>query len=254
MILNIRGLNIIYDKAKNGPHAVKDFSMTLDEGSFCGLIGESGSGKSTVMMAVMGLLPESAAASGSIIFSGRGLLGLPEDGIAALRQREIALVPQGALNSFTPVFTIGRHIEEVLQYHLGMEKHDAARRCAELLEEVELPAAIAARYPHELSGGQKQRAAIALALSCGPKLLLADEPTTALDVITQDAVIKLLQRLRREKEITVLLVTHDMPLAASSCDSLFVMQDGRLIESGATAEIIAAPKAEHTKALIRSML
>ena len=254
MILEIKELNVTYNAASKPNHAVRDVSFALEESSFAGLIGESGSGKSTVMMAILGLLPEDALCSGEILYRGGSLLGLPEERLARLRQREIALVPQGALNSFTPVFTIGRHIEEVLEVHLGVKGAEAKRRAAELLSEVELPAASAERYPHELSGGQKQRAAIALALSCEPKLILADEPTTALDVITQAAVMKLLLRLRHDRELTVLLVTHDLPMAASFCDSLFVMKDGELIESGTPERIVSAPREEHTKALIRAML
>ena len=219
-----------------------------------GITGGIGSGKSTVLMTLLGLLPAGAEARGEILYKGRNILGLPESELAALRQREIALVPQGALNSFTPVMTIGRHIKEVLEVHLGIKGEEAERRAAELLGEVELPADIARRYPHELSGGQKQRAAIALALSCEPSLVLADEPTTALDVITQAAILRLLEKLRREKTPTILLVTHALPMAASACSELFVMKDGRLIESGAPRDLIRAPKEEHTKALIAAML
>lgn len=254
MILEITNLDVYYNKPQETSHAVRGVSLSLPERSLCGLIGESGSGKSTVMMTMMGLLPAGASAEGSIIYSGSEILNLPEEKLAALRQRGISLIPQGAMNSFTPVFTIGRHIEEVLGCHLGIKGDTAAKRARELLEEVELPAETVRRYPHELSGGQKQRAAIALALSCEPRLVLADEPTTALDVITQDSIMKLLQRLRRDKAITVLLVTHDLPLASSACDTLFVMKDGKIIETGTPAELIAAPKAEHTKALINSMM
>ena len=240
MMLEVRNLTVTYDARGAANEAVKNVSFAVAENSFCGLIGESGSGKSTLLY--------------EILYKGRNILGLPESELAALRQREIALVPQGALNSFTPVMTIGRHIKEVLEVHLGIKGEEAERRAAELLGEVELPADIARRYPHELSGGQKQRAAIALALSCEPGLVLADEPTTALDVITQAAILRLLEKLRREKNLTILLVTHDLPMAASACSELFVMKDGRLIESGAPRDLIRAPKEEHTKALIAAML
>ncbi len=205
-------------------------------------------------MTLLGLLPRDSAASGEILYKGRGILGIPEDEVASLRQREIALIPQGALNSFTPVMTIGRHLREVLELHLGLKGEAAEKRITELLAEVELPPEIAARYPHELSGGQKQRAAIAIALSCEPKLVLADEPTTALDVITQAAILRLLERLRREKNLTILLVTHDLPLAASVCGELFVMKDGKLIESGTPRQLIDSPREAHTRALIAAML
>ena len=255
MILEIKDLNVTYNSKSNSPNAaVRGVSFSLEENSFSGLIGESGSGKSTVIMTLLGLLPRDSAASGEILYKGRGILGIPEDEMASLRQREIALIPQGALNSFTPVMTIGRHLREVLELHLGLKGEAAERRITELLAEVELPPDIAARYPHELSGGQKQRAAIAIALSCEPKLVLADEPTTALDVITQAAILRLLERLRREKNLTILLVTHDLPLAASVCGELFVMKDGKLIESGTPRQLIDSPREAHTKALIAAML
>ena len=255
MILEIKDLSVTYNSKSNNPNAaVRGVSFALEENTFSGLIGESGSGKSTVIMTLLGLLPRDSAASGEILYKGRGILGIPEDEMASLRQREIALIPQGALNSFTPVMTIGRHMREVLELHLGLRGGTAERRITELLEETELPAAVAARYPHELSGGQKQRAAIALALSCEPKLVLADEPTTALDVITQAAILRLLERLRREKNLTILLVTHDLPLAASVCGELFVMKDGKLIESGTPRQLIDSPREAHTRALIAAML
>ena len=255
MILEIKDLNVTYNSKSNSPNAaVRGVSFALEENSFSGLIGESGSGKSTVIMTLLGLLPRDSAASGEILYKGRGILGIPEDEMASLRQREIALIPQGALNSFTPVMTIGRHLREVLELHLGLKGEAAERRITELLAEVELPPESAARYPHELSGGQKQRAAIAIALSREPKLVLADEPTTALDVITQSAILRLLERLRREKNLTILLVTHDLPLAASVCGELFVMKDGKLIESGTPRQLIDAPREAHTRALIAAML
>lgn len=255
MILEIKDLSVTYNSKSNNPNAaVRGVSFALEENSFSGLIGESGSGKSTVIMTLLGLLPRDSAASGEILYKGRGILGITEGEMASLRQREIALIPQGALNSFTPVMTIGRHLREVLELHLGLKGEAAERRITELLAEVELPPEIAARYPHELSGGQKQRAAIAIALSCEPKLVLADEPTTALDVITQAAILRLLERLRREKNLTILLVTHDLPLAASVCGKLFVMKDGKLIESGTPRQLIDSPREAHTRALIAAML
>ena len=254
MILEVRNLSVTYDARGAANEAVKNVSFTIAENSFCGLIGESGSGKSTVLMTLLGLLPAGAFARGEVLYKGRQILGLPEDELSKVRQREISLVPQGALNSFTPVMTIGRHIKEVLEVHLGMKGAEADKRAAELLEEVELPAELARRYPHELSGGQKQRAAIAIALSCEPSLVLADEPTTALDVITQAAILRLLERLRREKNLTILLVTHDLPMAASVGSELFVMKDGQLIESGEALELVRSPKEPHTKALVAAML
>ncbi|MDO5116728.1 MAG: ABC transporter ATP-binding protein [Synergistaceae bacterium] len=252
MILDIEKLSVKYKGAAE--EAVKELSLSLPENSFSALIGESGSGKSTVLMTLLGLLPNGSEARGEILYRGEKILNSGEEKLSGLRQREIALIPQGALNSFTPVMTIGRHLRELLEIHLNISGAEAEKRIKELLAEAELPPETAGRYPHELSGGQKQRAAIALALSCDPKLVLADEPTTALDVVTQAAVIRLMQRLRREKNLTILLVTHDLPLAASACDQLFVMKNGRLIESGAPKTLITSPREPHTKALIAAML
>ena len=251
-MLEIRDLHIAYPKSAG--EAVRGVSFDLSHGRMAGLVGESGSGKTTIVTAVLGLLPGGSRVSGAILFEGRNLLALPEDELRRLRWKEIALVPQGAQNSFTPVKTIGSHIEEVLRVHLGVTGETARSRAAELLEQVELDARIVKRYPHELSGGQKQRAAIALALACEPRLLLADEPTTALDVITQAGVLKLLMRLKAERDLTVLLVTHDLPLAASVCDELLVMKDGELVERGAPRTLIHSPERPYTRRLVEAIL
>lgn len=251
-MLDVKELSVRYPYAKYD--AVKKVSFKVEDGSFTGLVGESGSGKSTMISAVLGLLPEGSAACGEILFGGRNLLDMDTASLCKIRWRDIALVPQGAMNSFTPVLTIGRHIEEVLEVHSCIGRNDACARIATLMKECGLDEKTAQKYPHELSGGQKQRAAIALALACSPKLLLADEPTTALDVITQLGILKLLLARRRERGLTVLLVTHDLPMAAAVCDRLLVMKDGELVESGTPHEIVASPKHPHTRALVRAML
>ncbi|MBQ9881080.1 MAG: ABC transporter ATP-binding protein [Synergistes sp.] len=254
-MLEIKNLSVTYNISSATPaYAVKDVSFSLAENSFCALIGESGSGKTTVIMAALGLLPGGSKATGSILYRGREILNIPEKDMLLLRQRKISLIPQGAMNSFTPVMTIGRQIREVITLHTGAAYAEAQKMTENLLEDAGLSAETAQRYPHELSGGQKQRAAIAAALSCSPDILLADEPTTALDVVTQAAIIRLLERLRREKNLTVLLITHNMPLAASACDALFVMKDGRIIERGTPRALITAPENEHTRALAAAML
>ncbi|WP_279009358.1 ABC transporter ATP-binding protein [Synergistes jonesii] len=255
MIIEVKHLSVTYNaRSKSAANAVKDISFALRENSFCGLIGESGSGKSSVVMTMLGLLPNGGEARGSILYRGREILGAPEKEMLALRQRRLSLIPQGAMNSFTPVMTIGRQMREVIMLHMGATAAEAERKSAELLEEAELAASSAARYPHELSGGQKQRAAIAMALSCSPEVLLADEPTTALDVVTQAAIIRLLEQLRREKNLTVLLVTHDLPMAASACEELLVMKDGEIVERGEPKRLISSPENEHTKVLVAAML
>lgn len=252
-MLEIRNLNVAY--AGNGTRieAVRSVSLRIAPGSFTALVGESGSGKSTVISAILGLLPKSASAAGEIIFNGRDLLRLGAEEMRRLRWREISLVPQGAQNSFTPVLTIGRHIAEVLLVHMKMSGQAAERKIDLLLEQVGLERDIKKRYPHELSGGQKQRAAIAAALACSPRLLLADEPTTALDVITQAGILSLLASLRGGG-LGVLLVSHDLPMASALCDELMVMYRGRIVENGAAEYVIANPRHAHTRALVDSAL
>lgn len=251
-MLDLQNFHVRY--AAQSEEAVRGLSFSVRPHSFSGLVGESGSGKSTLIMAALGLLPQGAHASGEILFEGRNLLSLPEEELRRLRWKRIALVPQGAQNSFTPVKTIGTHVEEVLKVHCGVRGCEAEAKTAELLGETGLDRSIARRYPHELSGGQKQRAAIALALACSPSLLLADEPTTALDVVTQAGILKLLVRLQREKGLTILFVTHDLPMAASVCGELFVMKDGLLAERGDPQTLLTHPRHPHTQALVRAML
>ncbi len=251
-MVEIKNLTVKYKNSETD--AVRGVSFTLEKGSFSALVGESGSGKSTIISAALGLLPQGTFVSGEILYRGVNILGAQESELRKYRWKELALVPQGALNSFTPVLTIGRHIEEVLAAHLKISGKEASEKITELLEETGLPKETAKKYPHELSGGQKQRAAIALALACSPSMLFADEPTTALDVVTQAGILKLLMRLCAEKSLTILLVTHDLPMAASICGKLLVMKDGALIETGTPRQIIENPQAEHTKALVRAIL
>lgn len=252
-MLEIKDLNVAY--AGNGTRieAVRGVSLNIAPGSFTALVGESGSGKSTVISSILGLLPKSAAVTGEIIFNGRDLLRLNTEEMRDLRWSKISLVPQGAQNSFTPVLTIGRHISEVLLVHMKMSCRDAERKIDLLLEQVGLEPDIKKRYPHELSGGQKQRAAIATALACSPRLLLADEPTTALDVITQAGILSLLASLRGGG-LGVLLVSHDLPMASSLCDELMVMYRGGIVEKGTPEYVIANPRHAHTRALVDSAL
>jgi ABC-type glutathione transport system ATPase component len=250
-MLEICNLCVKYKDSQQ--YAADKVSFTLDKGSFTGLVGESGSGKSTIINAILGLLSADAAISGEIKFNGEDVLKLSDSELRKIRWKSISLVPQGALNSFTPVLSIGRHISEVLSIHMGITGSASQERISLLLESVGLDAAIKDRYPHELSGGQKQRAAIALALACSPSLLLADEPTTALDVITQSGILKLLAKLKNEMGLTVLLVTHDLPMAASVCDELLVMKDGIIVEKGLSKDLVAHPNNTYTQKLIAAM-
>jgi peptide/nickel transport system ATP-binding protein len=249
--LEIKNLSVTYKaRGKNDVRAVKNCSFSVAKGEITGLVGESGSGKSSILMAIPKLLPPGTEVAGNIFCGGRELTALPEREMNGWRQRRIALVPQGAMNSFTPHLTIERHITETLEYHLAMTKTESARRAAELVRAAGLDAAILRRYPHELSGGQKQRAALAAAISCEPDFLLADEPTTALDVITQREVLDLMVELARGRNMGLILVTHDLPLAAEACDELVVMKDGEIAEAGPSREVTGNPKSAYTKSLI----
>ncbi|NLV81718.1 MAG: ABC transporter ATP-binding protein [Synergistaceae bacterium] len=251
-MFDVKNLTVKYQNSDND--AVCGVSFSLKAGSFTGLVGESGSGKSTIVSTSLGLLPKGAETKGEMFFEGKDILRMREDELRTIRWKEIALIPQSALNSFTPVITIGHHIKEVLAEHSNMIGNKAEDKVDGLLVEVGLDASIKNRYPHELSGGQKQRAAIALALACSPSLLFADEPTTALDVVTQAGILNLLARLRKEKKLTVLLITHDLPMAATICDKLLVMKNGLIVEEGTPKEIICNPQDAHTKALVNAIL
>ena len=250
-MIEIRELSVTYG---GGVEAVKGVSVTLNRGELCGLAGESGSGKSTLLMSIPGLLPAGTEISGRILLDGIDLLALREEELNAIRWRRVAIVPQGAMNSFTPVLTVGRHVEEVLDVHLGVTGRAARERTAELFAAAGLDASHADRYPHELSGGQKQRAAIALALACDPEWLLCDEPTTALDVVTQRGIVDALLGLVRSRGLGMLLVSHDLPLAASACSRLLIMKDGSLVEDGAPRDVVASPRSRHAAELVEALL
>ena len=200
--------------------AVEDVSFELDRGHILGVVGESGCGKSTLGLALLGLLPRpnGRVRSGSIQLDGRELVGLPERELVRLRGARIAMIFQNPMSSLNPYLTVGDQIAEVAELHLGLRREQAQRRAVELLGRVRIPDAQrrAAQYPHELSGGMRQRAMIAMALSCEPALLIADEPTTALDVTVQAQILELLLELRREQQLSILLISHDLGVIASS--------------------------------------
>jgi ABC-type glutathione transport system ATPase component len=254
--LEIRNLSVVYktnQKKQQNIRAVENCSLSVSKGEMIGLVGESGSGKTSLLMAIPRLLPQGTEVAGQILCDGTDLLKLDENAINAWRWRRVALVPQGAMNSFTPHLTVGRHITETLECHPTSGTLKSKERAADLLNAVGLEAAFLSRYPHELSGGQKQRAALALSLACEPDFLLADEPTTALDVITQKDVLDMIAALARERGMGLLLVTHDLPLAAGICDVLAVMKDGEIVEKGPARRVADAPEHPYTARLIRAI-
>jgi len=235
-------------------HVVRDVSFSLGRADRFALVGESGSGKTTTLMSVLGLLPSNARVRGAIRYEGRDLLAGGEAGMRTVRWKEIAMVFQGSMNSFSPVHTVGAQIVEPMRLHNGASRRAARARAAELVGMVGLPATVLDRYPHELSGGMRQRAAIAMALACDPKVLLADEPTTALDAMVQAQILMLLRRLADELDIAVLLVTHDLASVSLLCGEAAVMQRGALIEQGTVDALYHDPKHPYTRELFGAAL
>ncbi len=249
-LLEVRDLNVWYGLPDGGEvHAVRGVSLDLDPGERFGLVGESGSGKTTAILAMMGLLPSTASISGQVRIAGTNILDRGESGVRPYRWRDVAMVFQGAMNSLNPVRRIGWQIAQPMLRHKTYAREESRQRAAELLKRVGLPADIARRYPHELSGGMRQRVAIAMALACDPKVLLADEPTTALDVIVQAQILNLLSELSADLGLGLILVTHDLPVVAQVCDNAAVMYAGELVERGATDELYHRPRHPYTRLL-----
>jgi peptide/nickel transport system ATP-binding protein len=230
-------------------HAVRGINFELRPGERMGVVGESGCGKTTAILALMGLLPSSASVAGRVLLDGEDVLRKGEETVSPHRWRDVSMVFQGAMNAFNPVKTIGSQIVEPMELH-GTARGKAARaQVRELLELVGIPGSRADRYPHEFSGGMRQRAAIALALACQPKVLLADEPTTALDVMVQAQILELLVRLTRDLGLSMILVTHDLPVVAQVCDRAAVMYAGEIVEMGEMASIYHEPRHPYTRML-----
>jgi len=249
-LLQIEDLNVWFDLPDRGElHAVQGVSVGIEPGERLGLVGESGCGKTTTVLALMGLLPPSASASGRVLFEGKDVLAGGETSMRPHRWTDVAIVFQGAMNALNPVRTIGSQIVEAIELH-GRAKRAAARmQTGELLESVGIPAARADRFPHELSGGMRQRAAIAMALSCRPKVLIADEPTTALDVMVQAQILELLDSLCTDFGLGLILVTHDLPVVAQLCDYGVVMYAGEIVERGLVDTLYHAPRHPYTRLL-----
>jgi peptide/nickel transport system ATP-binding protein len=249
-LLEVRDLNVWFSTAGGSRvHAVRGVNFAIDSAERAGLVGESGCGKTTTILALLGLLPPTAQYSGSVLLRGTDILADGEASVRSARWTEIAMVFQGAMNAFNPVRRIASQLVEVLQVRGGMARQAAVHRARELLELVGIPRDRANRYPHEFSGGMRQRAAIALALACEPKVLLADEPTTALDVMVQAQIVELLRSLCEQQGLALLLVSHDLPLVAQVCADLNVMYAGEIIERGPVADLYHAPAHPYTRLL-----
>ncbi|WP_338331921.1 ABC transporter ATP-binding protein [Acetobacter sp. LMG 32666] len=255
-LLEVRDLCVSFTSRGQVIPIVENISFSIGDREILGLVGESGSGKSITAMALMGLIDTPGVRiTGSAHFRGRDLLALPGRQLRALRGREIAMIFQDPMTAFTPVYTIGWQIDEQLRVHQSLSRRQARARTIELLGEMGVPdpANTANRYPHQLSGGLRQRAMIAMALSCNPSLLIADEPTTALDVTVQAQILELMRKLRTTYGSSVLLITHDMGVVAETCDNTLVLYSGRVAETGTTQALFAHPQHPYTAALLASI-
>jgi peptide/nickel transport system ATP-binding protein len=255
-LLEVEGLRVEH----RGRPIVDGVDLSVGRGESLGLAGESGCGKTTTALALMKMLPDGLSQSGSITLHPEGAeepinIGRrTEAGMRVVRWRQVSLVFQGAMNSLDPVKKTGFQIEEVIRLHEPDAKsRGGSARVAELLATVGLPSSVASRYPHQLSGGQRQRVMIALALACGPSLVIADEPTTALDVVMQAQVLQLLERLREQLGLSLVLISHDLGVLAETCDRIAVMYAGRIVEQGAVASVFGDPQHPYTKRLLDSL-
>jgi peptide/nickel transport system ATP-binding protein len=248
-LLEVRDLSVTYRSGKDEVHAVRGVDFALAPGETMGMAGESGSGKTTVALSLLRLLAASADVTGEIRFRGENLLDAKWGRMRAVRWAEASVVFQGAMSALNPVQTVGDQICEPILLHEKVGEKEARARARALLDDVGVPARRVSSYPHELSGGQRQRVMMAMALACRPDLVIADEPTTALDVIVQAQILTLLTDLVHEHGISLIMISHDLSVLAQTCDRLGVMYAGRLVETGPTREVIGSPLHPYTGAL-----
>jgi oligopeptide/dipeptide ABC transporter ATP-binding protein len=257
LLLEIDNLEVAFDTEAGRVHAVDGVSCRIDSGRTLGLVGESGCGKSVTATAILGLVPSPPGIilGGEILFGGIDILKLPSEDLPKIRGKDIAMIFQDPMTSLNPVFTVERQMAEVLTLRFGLDRWSARERCVEMLTTVGIadPVSRLLNYPHELSGGMKQRVMIAMALLCEPKLLIADEPTTALDVTIQAQILHLIRQLQKRTGAAVLFITHDMGVVAEMCDEVAVMYAGRIVERGDVIDIFEASCHPYTKGLLRSL-
>ncbi len=258
MILDIRGLTLGFASEGQTSFALTDVSLTISSGEIVGLVGESGSGKSVTALSILGLLPQARVRpgeAGEVVVLGRDVLALGEPQLREMRGRDVSMVFQEPLSALNPVLRIGSQMVEVLRRHRSETRNSAARRALELLRDVQIadPERVFGAFPHELSGGMRQRVLIAMAFSCHPKLIIADEATTALDVTVQARILQLLRERAAATGTAILLISHDLAVVSELCHRTYVMFKGRIVESGATADVIQRPRAPYTRALLNAL-
>ena len=253
-VLKVDNLNMHYETSEGNVTAVKDVSFSINKGESFGLVGESGCGKTSVAMSLLQLQADNAKiSSGSIILDGQDLVGLTENELRKVRWNGISIVFQGAMNAWNPVVKVGEQIREAIREHYpNNSKLENTEKIASLFEMVGLDRSTMDRFPHELSGGMKQRAVIALALSCDPKVVIADEPTTALDVVIQDQILKEIKKVQELLGLSLIYISHDIAVIAQMTDNMAVMYAGRIVEKGPTNRIFSSPKHAYTRLLLES--
>jgi peptide/nickel transport system ATP-binding protein/oligopeptide transport system ATP-binding protein len=253
--LTVRGLTTLFDTPRGTALAVADVDLDVGPGEMVGLVGESGSGKSVTLRSIMGLIQTPGHVTGKVEWGGRDLVAMPAEELRRIRGSEIAMIFQEPMTALNPVLPVGLQLEENLVAHTGLSARERRARALELMNIVGIPAAERRlnEYPHQFSGGMRQRAMIAIALACSPKLLLADEPTTALDVTIQDQILKLLLDLRDRLAMSVVLVTHDLGVIAGTCDRMAVMYAGRIVEMGTVIDVFRQPRHPYTRGLLGSV-
>jgi oligopeptide transport system ATP-binding protein len=255
-LLEVEDLRVEFSTRRGTVYAVNGISFAIAPGETLGIVGESGCGKSVTSLAILGLLAGNGRVrSGRALFEGRDLIRLKDRALRGIRGREIAMIFQDPMTSLNPVLTIGRQIRETLETHFDMNRKEAEARAAELIDRVGIPSAKARLrdYPHQFSGGMRQRAMIAMALACEPKLMIADEPTTALDVTIQAQILDLLRELVAEEDAALILITHDLGVVAGMCERVNVMYAGMFMETGSAEQLFGAPRHPYTLGLLQSV-